>query len=326
MKKKAKPIWKLTIGMERTGKDNPTMRDISICIDKLDANSSDPFIILECSEKIAGSSFLQMLLGVKPDTGALVYILETRFDDADGYKQYRYKTPDKSEAKSIFHDYFINRTLPSMDAWTDISIELVHQRENSGYIKIQNNADFRKTIRDSIILFKDIVELNGDNGDFYYLQSNDRFYMETVIPKAWHDSGLISSEIYSYETYFHVDTITVHCLDSYKKPLPGAFEPLSHLHKLLPVTLMVFFATFMRDILLYKKVTDYLYNPSPRLFSSVVTSFVKTLGDTSYFVSFNDPSDFKKDEDKPFDTSQFASFISDWNIIKANLDSINHST
>jgi hypothetical protein len=46
--------FKLTLGMSNSINLKPTLRDINKAIDLLDADTSDPFIILEPSKKING--------------------------------------------------------------------------------------------------------------------------------------------------------------------------------------------------------------------------------------------------------------------------------
>jgi len=61
-----------------TGKQNnkPTLRDINIAIDSLDANNSNPFIILEPSEAIENTNYIQVLYYSKVNNDTNHYLIE----------------------------------------------------------------------------------------------------------------------------------------------------------------------------------------------------------------------------------------------------------
>jgi hypothetical protein len=126
-----------------TGKNNykPSLRDINKAIDSLDPEALNPFVILEPSEEINGSKFIQVLCYYDSDIKTGSYRIEIQISDGDSFKQYKYFTPVKSEIKKYFEDYFINALSPDITHWTDFTAEVLNEKSMRDIFNVYDLAE-----------------------------------------------------------------------------------------------------------------------------------------------------------------------------------------
>jgi hypothetical protein len=93
--------------MKNDKNKKPTLRDINIAIDTLDENDSTPFIILELTETVENTNFIKVLYYSEFNNDKNHYLIETRTDKEEDFKQYKNITSNKTEVKDIFREYFL---------------------------------------------------------------------------------------------------------------------------------------------------------------------------------------------------------------------------
>ena len=200
----------LIIGMTGERNHKPTLRDINIAIDSLDTNNSDPFIILEPSEAIENTNFIQILYFSKFSDDTNRYLIEIQKNEEKGFKQYEYRTPNKSEVKDIFKNYFLLQRPPDYSSWEDITDNVINQKKYSdtfyvyklakdyyrnkkeifncyGYChgNIINEIPLFQSIAEAIILLKDVVNLPNQQGNIYFSENRKKIFLDIKIPINW---------------------------------------------------------------------------------------------------------------------------------------------
>ena len=90
------------------------------------------FVILEHEEPINHCPFIQTLITHDP-TPDMQYLIETRFEYENSFRQYKRYTNDASELKRLFRMFALG-IVPDIDGWTDITAELIAEdKEREAY-------------------------------------------------------------------------------------------------------------------------------------------------------------------------------------------------
>ena len=89
--------YTLIVGMTSERNAKPTLRDINIAIDALDADNSNPFIVLvlESSEDINNSTYMQVLKYNNYNEMQTGYRIEIHIGAQNSFKHYKYTTEKK---------------------------------------------------------------------------------------------------------------------------------------------------------------------------------------------------------------------------------------
>ncbi|MFT8704500.1 hypothetical protein [Bifidobacterium aquikefiricola] len=96
------------------------LRDV---VERLSRKELD-FMVLEPSEPVDKSIYLQMLGSVVVETIGS-FVVETRLVAEDGsFTQYSYTSADQDEVLSMFLKYWEHGELPDLDGWKDITASL----------------------------------------------------------------------------------------------------------------------------------------------------------------------------------------------------------
>jgi len=320
----------LVVGM--TGKRNhkPTLRDINIAIDSLDTNNSDPFIILEPSEAIENTNFIQVLCYNEYNNEINHYLIEIQINEEKGFKQYKYKTLDKSEVKDIFKDYFLSQKPPKYDSWEDITDNVKNQKKYSdmffvyelakdycrsnkeisncyGYChgSIMDGIPVFQTIAEAIILLKDVVNASNKQGDIYFSENKKNIFLDIKIPANWKEikisriKGLLSN-----------NWIDISCYDNNNNHIISDVSPLTDLERLLACFMLIIAKKILSDEEYLYMVMDYFFEPNEDKFKTIYSLSIDKPKHLSYFITYKD--------DDSFDLSNFTAFSSIYEIFKVN--------
>jgi len=323
--------YKLVIGMARNTNYNPTLRDINIAIDSLDTNDSNPFIILEPSDAIENTNFIQLFYYTESKNDSNQYLIETQINKEKGFIQYKYVTSNKTEVKEMFKDYFILQKPPKYDSWEEITDRVVNQNKYSdtffvydlakNYIRNNNKKIFNcynychtsivdgitiyKSIAEAIILLKDVINLSSKQGDIYYSENRKKIFLDIKIPVNWKEikisriNGLLSN-----------DKIHISCLDNDNNYIISDVSPLTEHERLLACFMLIFTEKILSDEKYLYMAMDYFFTPNEDKFKEIYSFFLDKPKYLSYFVTYENNDDF--------DVSNFKAFSSEYEIFKTN--------
>jgi len=320
----------LVVGMARKENDKPTLRDINIAIDSLDANSDNPFIILEPSESIENTNFIQVLYYSKANNNTNHYLIEIQINEGKEFKQYKYSTADKNEVKDIFRDYFISQKTPSYDSWEDITDNIINQRKYSdtffvyelaknycrnkneifncyGYChgSIVNGVPLFQSIAEAIILLKDVVNTSNQQSGIYFSENRKNIFIDIKIPTNWKEikisriRGLLSN-----------NNIDISCYDRNNNYIISDVSPLTNLERLLACFMLIFAEKILSDEQYLYIAMDYFFTPNEDKFKKLYSVLLDKPKHLSYFITYED--------DDSFDLSNFKAFSSVYEIFKTN--------
>ncbi|WP_246608314.1 hypothetical protein [Paenibacillus agaridevorans] len=91
----------------------------SLITDIILALDADDFIVLDPSEPVEGSSYLQAATAEGDGNG---FVVELRLVNDDGtFKHYGYSTVDSNEVIRMFLQYWGEQKLPDWSNWTDMT-------------------------------------------------------------------------------------------------------------------------------------------------------------------------------------------------------------
>jgi len=320
----------LDIGM--TGKRNhkPTLRDINIAIDSLDANKNNPFIQLEPSEAIENTIYIQVLCYNKSSNDTNHYVIEIHLHINNGCKQYKYNTVDKNEVKDIFRDYFISQQPPNYSSWEDITDRAINQKKYSNTFFVyklakdyyRNNKDIHncysychgnlidgllifQTIAEAIILLKDIVNMSNQQGDIYFSENRKNVFIDIKIPIIWKEI-----KIYRIKGLLSNDKIHISCYDQNNNHIISDISPITNLERLLACFMLIFAEKILSDEQYLYIAMDYFFTPNEDKFKRVYSFFMDKPKYLSYFITY--------EADDSFDLSKFLAFSSIYEIFKIN--------
>ncbi len=311
--------YKLTIGT--TGKRNtkPTLRDINIAIDSLNADKADPFIILEPAKQ-NDTGYIQVLQFNDYNNMKTSYHFEIQIGDKTSFKQYEYITDNKAEIKRIFEEYFLYEKTPDVSSWTDITSEILEHKNTKGTFYLYDLAkkyhrDNKKlfncydlshgdniaesivyqSVAEAIILFRDIMCSNGNCGEIYYMENGNRFFLDVVIPDIWKE---IIKEVKHFKSLLSKDKIYISCYDHNDIFIPSKVSPLTNLDRLLPCFILLVAEKMMSyDKFLYTAM-DFFSEPNLEKFNNVYIDFLSQRKHSSYFVIY--------ENDENYDHSKFS--------------------
>ena len=295
-------------------KDKATLRDINIAIDSLDADKADPFIILESSEPINGTTFIQVLQYKDYDKMETCYSVEIQIGDKTDFKQYNYKTNKKAEIKKYFEDYFLYGKSPDIDSWTDITYEVKEHKNVSGIFFLydlaknyhRNNkklfncyglyhgdniagVSVYQSIAEAIVLLKDIMLSNSNCGEIYYTEDKNRFFLNIVIPNNWKEKV---KNVHRIKSLLLANKIFISCYDHNDIFIPFNISPLTKLERLLPCFILIFTEKLLSDDGFLYTVMDYFSEPNFEKFKKVYIDFMSQQKYQSYFVSYENGEDY----------------------------------
>jgi hypothetical protein len=320
----------LVIGMTRKRKCKPTLRDINIAIDSLDANSDNPFIILEPSEAIENTNFIQVLCHSKANNDINHYLIEIQKNEEKGFRQYKYITTSKIEVRNIFKDYFLSQKSPIYDSWEEITDKVINQKKYSdmffvyelakdyyrndkeiyncyGYChgNIVDGIPVFQAIAEAIILLKDVVNSSNQQGDIYFSENKRNIFLDIKIPANWKEikisgiRGLLSN-----------DKIDISCLDYNNNHIISDVSPITTLERLLACFMLIFAEKILSDEQYLYMALDFFFLPTEDKFKKVYSVFLDKPKHLSYFITYED--------DDSFDLSNFTAFSSIYEIFKTN--------
>ena len=103
---------------------NPSPEDIEQALDTL-IPVLYYFVILEAKEPVQNCVFVQTLItrGSAPE---IKYVIETRFEYENEFKQYKTYTNDVNYLKKMFRMFALQEN-PDITGWTDITAELIEE-------------------------------------------------------------------------------------------------------------------------------------------------------------------------------------------------------
>jgi hypothetical protein len=320
----------LVIGMTEKRNNKPTLRDINIAMDSLDANNSNPFIILEPSEAIENTNYIQVLCYSKANNDTNRYLIEIQINEEKRFKQYKYSTTDKIEIKDILKDYFLSQKLPKYDSWEEITDKVINQKKYSdtffvyklakdyyrnnkeiyncyGYChgNIVDGIPIFQTIAEAIVLLKDVVKMSNQQGDIYFSENRKNVFLDIKIPANWKEIkisriiGLLSN-----------DRIHISCHDHNNNHIISDVSPITTLERLLACFMLIFAEKILSDEQYLYIALDFFFTPTEDKFKKAYSVFLDKPKHLSYFITYED--------DESFDLSNFASFSSIYEIFKAN--------
>ena len=320
----------LVVGMAGKHNHKPTLRDINIAIDSLVTNNSDPFIILEPSEAIENTNFIQVLCYNEYNNEINHYLIEIQINEEKGFKQYKYCTPNKSEVKDIFENYFLLQKPPEYNSWEDITDNVKNQKKFSdtflvyelainyyrntkeihncyGYChgSMVDGISVFQTIAEAIIMLKDVVNMSNQQGDIYFSENKKIFFLDIKIPTNWKEikisriRGLLSN-----------NKIHISCYDHNNNHIVSDVSPITNLDRLLACFMLMFAEKILSDEQYLYKAMDYFFAPNEDKFKEIYSVFMDKPKYLSYFVTYED--------DDSFDLTNFTAFSSIYGIYKTN--------
>jgi hypothetical protein len=308
--------FKLITGMDGNTDHNPTLRTINTAIDTLDADDDNAYIVLDPSEAIEESIFLQTALCVNRKDGSDSYLIETRFQHHDdNFRQYKYSTPDKAEIKKYFEDYFINKKAPSIENWTCINDALKEEpnirkpiniyeiaktfsRRKSDVIyqgfEIKHGSDingisFYQSIGEAVNLFRDIYPELGDSSNIYYSDDNKRFYCDIKIPLKWE---CILCDAARIMMYWRGDFIHIACLNNEDIFIEDTIESIKSSEKMIFCFLTRIIEKLIVNPEFLAEMTDYIDKPDYHSFVAVYSEIYNDQKREIYYVQYSNCDDF----------------------------------
>jgi len=304
--------YKLIVGMAKKTNDKPTLRDINVAIDALDADDTDPFIVLEPSETIENTNFIQVLYFYEDEDDTYKYLIEVQKKEVNGFTQYKYYTCDRAEVKEIFKDYFLLQKSPDYTSWEDITEDVINQIKHSdtfflyelaksycrdnkelincyGYChgNMANGIPVFQSIAEAIILLKDIINSSNEQGDVYFTEDRKRIYIDCQIPHTW---GTI--KICRFKGLLSGGKIHISCYGSENKHIVSNVSPLHDLERLLVCFVLIFAEKFLNDEKYFYTVMDYFFTPDKDKFIEIYSVLLDKPKQLSYFVSYEDCDSF----------------------------------
>jgi hypothetical protein len=316
--------------MTREKNYKPTLRDINIAIDALDANNTDPFIILEPSETIENTNFIQVLYYSEFNNDKNHYLLETQIGGKEDFKQYKYITSNKTEVKNIFGDYFLSQKAPKFDLWENITDEVKNEKRRSNIFFIYelakdyyrngkeifncygynhgntvNRVPLLQSIAEAIVLLKDVVNSPNKQSDIYFTENRKRIIIDIKIPSNWKMIG-----IHRIKGLLSKGKIYISCYDNENNHIISDISPLPYLERLLACFMLIFAEKILSDEQYLFMVMDYFLMHSKDKFMDIYLAFMNNPKSLSYYVIYED--------DNSLDMSNYLTFSSLYENFKIN--------
>ena len=306
--------YKLKVGGTNEINTKPTLRDINIAIDSLNIDNADPFIVLESSEPINGTKYVQVLRYKDYDNMKTYYRCEMQIGDRNSFKQYKYITDNKAEIKKFFEDYFLYGKSPDINTWLDITVEILEHKNvhDVFYLydlaknyhrkkkKIYNCYDLShgdniatatayQSVAEAIILFEDIMRSNGNYGEIYFTEDKIRFFIDIVVPDNWKET---IKEVYRVKALLRKDKISIACYDQGNNFIPSSISPLQRLERLLSCFILIFTEKLLSAETFLYTVMDYFFMPDFEKFENVYTDFLFQPKYNSYYVTYESDENY----------------------------------
>jgi hypothetical protein len=292
---------------------HPTLRDINIAIDALDAEDDHPFIILEVPEKEPKNIFLQTIM-YSDDENKDCYNIEAQIGVENGYRQYGLHVEDKTKLKKYFEEYFLFGKFPDISTWTDITTDILMEENRCGEFdplniarshyredkKILNcyglahgamiqNIRIVQPVAESILLLKDVLNL-GNCGDVYFNGDKNWIYINITIPEKWRGTILHIKRFSGYIT--KNDILKISCYDHGNMFIQADIKPLEDTEKLLPLFILFFTKKMLRDDTSISNSFDYFVNPGFEKFKNIYIDFMKNMRTETFYVAYKNCDEF----------------------------------
>jgi len=307
--------YSLVVGMAKATNGKPSLRDINIAIDTLDVNADNPFIILDPSEPIDNSNFVQVVYYCERYNDVNIYQTEIQFAEGKKFRQYKYVTINKLEVKEIFKNYFLFQKIPNLDLWKDITDEVVNEKKRRDYFfiyelaknyyrdskdifncygyyhgdRINNDIELLQSISEAIVLIKDIVTGGSPHGDIYYANDGKKIYMDITIPNIW--KGKIE-KVSRIKGFLEGENIFISCCDSDNSHIISNVSPLPDLERLLASFMLLFAERILSDDKYLYVAMNYFFTPVEEKFRDTYSAFMNNPKRLSYYIAYEDDDDF----------------------------------
>ena len=310
--------YNLNIPQTNYNKNNPTLRDINICIDNLSKDRKDSFIVLDKLDDSKHIEFLQVNYYYDYDKEKEIYRIEYKYLNCKNPRQYKYETNDKGEVKKYYEDYIIHNITPDVNKWQDITIILKEEEKLNLYVNILSLAqtyyrDNRKifncynfahgenidgyilyqSIAEALILFFDIVSNNGMN-KLLYTKDMKRISITFSIPTKWE---IQFKNISTVKSHFEENCILISYYKNNDTFIKSNIRPLTKLNRLIPCFLLLIFEIILKNEKELFLFMNYLSKPNKREFITLYKAISSLIKDEGFFVWYADFDTYYNDTD-----------------------------
>ena len=310
----------------------PTLVQIKKAIESLDAEKSNPFLVLETSDPINDSNFIQVLKIIDLENGNPSYFIEIQFNNSgstEKFLQYQKKTKDVNDVKVLFEEYFIKKNTPDISNWKDKTLKIFGQEKMYEYFHlgdlcsqcvrekddvifqghgikhrnvIEGNTIFQ-TMGEALTLLAEIVNSAGKYGDAYFSNDKKRFFGDIIIPTKWPDQN---STIPKFLTYYHKDAIGVTALNNIGKQMYLKIIPINTANRLLPCLIMLIVEKLINNETYMEAAIDYFINQDYSYFIKLYELVYSKINNIKFQIF--DGYDGYEDDDISFNLNDFHSF------------------
>ncbi|MDR2734062.1 MAG: hypothetical protein LBC99_05375 [Spirochaetota bacterium] len=292
-------------GMTDIVNSHPTLRDINIAIDSLDAENTNSRFTLKAFKGQADETSLRLVSYIN-DEATVYYSIFVKLSRANNFREYHCATTDKAEIKKYFEDFFLYEILPDINKWRESTSDRLNEEKTSGWFHLVKlakshhredkkildcyglahgamiqNIRIMQPVAESIILLKDILNL-GNCGDVYFSKDKNWIDLEIIIPEAWRGKIKYVRSFSGYKT--HGDFLSISCYDHEDKFIQANIKPLENLDRLLPLFILFLTKKMIHNDTSMYNIFDYFYRPCFEKFKRIYIDFAESLENDTYYV------------------------------------------